>query len=158
MKVIQKIRPLLSGMLLAFALISIGFMLGKNSIGHTTHTTSFNGNSDHIAVYYMHSTFRCETCNTIEAMTRDLLDNEYAQEIESGLIRWQEVDFQKDKTLARRFDIAASCIVVANVRDGEYREFQRLDNVWTLLNNSSAFDQYIRNAIDVYLAQQRGEQ
>ncbi|MCF7833301.1 MAG: nitrophenyl compound nitroreductase subunit ArsF family protein [Candidatus Marinimicrobia bacterium] len=147
----QRLQKVCSGILLVFALVSIGYMLGKNSQPNSSDSKLSVNGGDHIAVYYMHSTFRCETCNTIEVMTKDLLDSDYAQELSSGMIKWQEVDFMKNKELAQAFEIAASCVVVAKISNGKIANFQRLDEVWSLLNKPERFNDYIRTAIEVYI-------
>jgi hypothetical protein len=151
MRYAEKIRSVLSAALLVFALVSIGYMLGKNSARDGDRGRGISAEGNYVAVYYLHSTFRCETCNTIEAMTEDLLEREYATYLTDGRMQWQEIDFMKNTELASRFEVAASCVVVADIRDGEVRDYQRLNKVWTLISDPPAFDSYLRKAIDPYL-------
>ena len=73
-------RKILTNGLLAFALTSIGFALGKHSVKPEQQAASPSSKSGrHVAVYYLHSTFRCVTCNTIEKMARELLDKRVTQ-------------------------------------------------------------------------------
>lgn len=104
-----------------------------------------------VAVYYLHSTFRCDTCNTIEKMTKDLLERNYTAELQTGRIVWSEVDFQEDLALAEKFEVAASCVVVAKLKDGNISSYSRLDEVWTLMEDPQAFDSYIKSAIEIAL-------
>ncbi|MDZ7820325.1 MAG: hypothetical protein U5N26_00105 [Candidatus Marinimicrobia bacterium] len=57
----------------------------------------------------------------------------------------------KNTALAKQFEVAASCVVVARIRDGRIEDHQRLDEVWTLIGDPPAFNTYIRTAIDRYL-------
>ncbi|MDZ7822564.1 MAG: hypothetical protein U5N26_12590 [Candidatus Marinimicrobia bacterium] len=57
----------------------------------------------------------------------------------------------KNRELAEVFEVAASCVVVARIRDGRIEDHQRLDEVWTLIGDPPAFNAYIRTAIDRYL-------
>lgn len=147
----HKVRSLFSGMLLSFVLISIGYMLGKYSVKEQNGTAERSASGNHVAVYYLHSTFRCETCNKIEAMTKNLLDREYSAFLNDGRMLWDEIDFMKNTELAERFEIAASCVVVADIRDGSVLRYRRLDEVWTLIADPPAFDAYLRRVIDGYL-------
>ena len=149
-----KFRKLFSGILLLFTIISIGYMLGKNAAEKQYVKADKTTEGNYVAVYYLHSTFRCETCNTIESMAKDLLDADYSTEIKSGDIVWQEIDFIKNHEMAQKFDVAASCIVVALINQGSVRDFQRLDDVWTLMANPTAFNEYIIKAIDQYLGKE----
>jgi len=154
----ERFKNILTRVLLAFVLISIGFALGKHSVKSDAPTHSFTGaEGDQVVVYYLHSTFRCVTCNSIEEMTRELLNSSYRSEMDAGTIRWIEADFQENETLARDFEVAASCVVVAEMVDGTINDYKRLDDVWTLMDDPEAFNAYISNAIDGYLRQSRGD-
>ena len=150
----EKLQHIVTRVLIMFALISIGFALGKNSKVHSPSTTKV-ANGTYIQVYYMHSTFRCVTCNTIESMTKKLLDTEYSTALEESKIRWKEIDFQENEELAKKFEVVASCVVVANIDDGAIVDFKRLDDVWTKMKNKQEFDAYVSAAIDSY--QQPGD-
>jgi hypothetical protein len=148
---LNKIRDLARIALLSFVMISIGFLLGKYSVKEQSDSTAMPASGNYVAVYYLHSTFRCETCNTIESMTRALLEREYYEALESGSMQWREIDFMKNSALAKQFDVAASCVVVADIRDGSVLRYRRLDEVWTLIADTPAFDAYLRRVIDDYL-------
>lgn len=148
----HKLQKIASGVLIAFTLISLGYMLGKNSIRPETHHSGISSADNYIAVYYVHTTFRCETCNTIERMTKDLLYDKYGSALENDTIRWQEIDFMKNQDIAKQFGVSASCVVVARVDGGKVSEFKRLDEVWTRMKDPAAFNSYISDAIDGYLS------
>ena len=152
-----KLRKILTNFLLAFAFISIGFAMGKHSLRPEKQADKLPGGTGHrVAVYYLHSTFRCVTCNTIEKMTKRLLDNSYGKELADGKILWIEDDFQENDALAKRFEVAASCVVVADMKDSIVTDYKRLNDVWTLMKDSKAFNIYISTAIDGYLKKNRG--
>lgn len=151
----ERLKSILTYGLLAFTLISIGFALGKNAAKSEQQAdgqSTVRENGTYVAVYYLHSTYRCTTCNTIEKMTRELLENAYSQPLAEGKMQWFEDDFQKNEALAKQFEVIASCVVVADIKDGVVIEYKRLDDVWTLMADPKAFNQYISQAIDAYLA------
>ncbi len=138
----------IKNLLLIFVFVSIGYSLGRHSVKQAvTGSTPAAGSKTLVEVYYLHSTFRCTTCNTIEKMTKALLDRQYKAELASGDMAFHEVNFQTDEALAKQFAVAASCVVVAAVKDGKVISFRRLDEVWTLMKNPPAFDKYINDAI-----------
>ncbi len=156
----EKAKKLATNILIAFALISLGFMLGKNSVkpdGNAGSQTKI-ANSEHVAVYYLHSTFRCVTCNTIEKLTRELLNTSYDDELANEKIVWREIDFQENETMAQKFDVIASTVVVGRVKKGKFVEYQRLDKVWELVERPQAFKNYIAGAIDAALAKMEGRE
>lgn len=142
----SKTQKIIRNLLLAFVLVSIGFALGRHSTRPVAAVTQAAGPTS-VLVYYLHSTFRCTTCNTIEKMTKALLERQFKQELASGAIRFSEVDFQKDEALSKQFGVSSSCVVVAAVRNGKVIDYRRLDEVWTLMKDQTAFDQHIIAAI-----------
>ena len=154
----DRLKKIITSGLLAFALISIGFALGKHSVKPDVKANDLpNGNGRQVAVYYLHSTFRCVTCNTIEKMTRELLDTSYSKQLADGKIQWIEDDFQENEALAKQFEVAASCVVVADMKDGTVLDYKRLDDVWTKMKDQDAFNKYISDAIDGYLKKSGGK-
>lgn len=148
----ENVKKILTNLLLVFALVSIGVALGKHSVKPGQQANLLPNASGHqVAVYYLHSTFRCETCNTIESMTRELLETSYGDELAAGKILWIEEDFQKNDALAKRFEVAASCVVVAEIKESVVSDYVRLDDVWTLMSDPDVFNLYIGDIIDEYL-------
>jgi len=150
---LEKFKKITTNILIAFALISFGFMLGKNSSKSIDASVSkaIENNENYVAVYYLHSTFRCVTCNTIEKLTFDLLNSSYKDKLSDSKIKWKEIDFQENEAVAKKFDVVASCVFVGVVKNGEFVEFQRMDDVWELVNKPTEFNNYISKVIDTYL-------
>ena len=144
---------ILKNLLLIFVFVSIGFAIGRHSAAKQS-APDISSKASLVRVYYLHASIRCITCNTIEKMTRELLKNKYSQAMNAGKIKFIEVNFQKDETLAKRFDVAASCVVVARVEAGQITSYQRLDKVWTLFGKPAEFNAYISDAIQTYLSPQ----
>ena len=153
----ERVKQILTKTLITFALISLGFVIGKHSAHRGAVQPEQQNKGTYVAVFYMHSTFRCVTCNTIEKMTKELLDKSYSQDIAEGRIKWQDIDFQENEPLAAKFKVVASCVVVAEVRNGVTVDFKRLDKVWTLMKAPDAINKYISTAIDSYLKDREGE-
>lgn len=163
MKLFEKYKGFLTKLLLTFVIFSIGFAFGKHSVKQKTaldqgkSVVSENQTGDSLVrLYYMHAMFRCVTCNSIEEMAKKLTEREFAAELESKEIIWEEVNFQENQALAEKFDVHASCIVVAVIKNGKIDSFERLDEVWTLLEKPEEFKSYVRTAIKKALTQLKG--
>jgi hypothetical protein len=89
-------------------------------------------------------------------MTRELLEHSYGDELAERKIQWIKEDFQENEALARKFEVVASCVVVAEMKDGVVIDYKRLDDVWTLMKDPEAFNRYISDAIDGYLKKSGG--
>ena len=151
--------------LLAFVLFTLGFGVGREvgrrqaAAGAAPGGAAAGGaaapvapaTADKVMVYYLHATFRCVTCNTIEAMAKEVVETQFAEDLAAGRIEWYEGDFQAEEDLAKRFDVVSSCVVVARQSAGKAVEFQRLDEVWTLVDKPAEFKAYVAGAIRRYV-------
>ncbi|MDT8389466.1 MAG: nitrophenyl compound nitroreductase subunit ArsF family protein [Lentisphaeria bacterium] len=154
----ERLEPIVKNILLAFVLVTVGFALGKHSVRSASAAPDGTGTVPREAdarvklrVYYLHATFRCVTCNTIEKMTRELMDKQFGDALADGRIEWVEADFQENEALAKQFEVISSCVVVAKMRGETVLDYQRLDEVWTLLNDVAKFNTYVSDAIRAYL-------
>lgn len=152
-------KAIISRVLTAFVLISIGYAAGKEMAlrttaqngGDTQQTVAAASSEDKVIVYYMHATFRCFTCNSIEAMAKEVVENDFAEALAEGRVEWRAVNFNENVALARRYDVGAATVVLVKIQDGQEAEFKRLDEVWTHVSNPAAFKQYIDENIQAYL-------
>ncbi|NCB39486.1 MAG: hypothetical protein EOM80_12040 [Erysipelotrichia bacterium] len=165
MQLNEKYKKLLTNLLLAFVLVSIGFALGKHSVINKTISSNVvaasNGGTTSaerlVKIFYMHATFRCVTCNSIESRAKQLVERDFAGAWANKKILWEEVNFQINEALAKKFDVAASCVVVAVVQGDEILEFNRLDDVWPLLEKPAEFDVYVSDAVKKALGKINGD-
>jgi hypothetical protein len=156
----DKLKNIIRNLLLIFVFVSIGFALGKYSVSRRESSPAGNAagggrNNEIVHVYYMHATFRCVTCNTIEKMTKDLLERKFAEELKTKKIVFSEVNFQENESLAKKFDVLSSCVVVAKEEDGKITGYERLDKVWTLMSKPDEFNTYVSKAIESFLPKNR---
>lgn len=164
MKFFDNFKERLRRILLVFVIFSIGFAFGKHSIQSKTDSPALvkataeisSSEEGLVRLYYMHAMFRCVTCNSIEEQAKALTDKEFSAELSDKKIEWVEVNFQEDRKLAEKFDVVASCVVVAVVKAGRIESFERLDQVWTLLEKPEEFNAYVRKAIDKALKKLKG--
>ena len=155
----ERAKNITRSALLAFVLVSVGFELGKEvTARRQTPATGPESpvpvaTSDKVVVYYLHATFRCVTCNEIERLTKALVETEFADDLTAGRIEWREANFQQDESLAKRYEVVSSCVVVVNIQGGKERSFQRLDDVWTRYQDPEDFNGYVGAAIRKYLTE-----
>ena len=144
----MKVRKALAGVLAAFALVSIGFAIGKEAtLRRLQAARPQDAPSDGVVLYYMHPTFRCVTCNQMEKMVQDLVQTEFAAPLAEGRLRWREINYEDDEALARRYNVATSSLVVVRFRGGEEADHQTLEEIWPLLEKPDELKALVRGAI-----------
>lgn len=147
----QKWKNVLRNLLLSFVLISIGYAIGKNttlrSAGRSDTLDGGVKSGQYLRVYYTHATVRCETCNNIEKMTHELLEAKFKKELADGRIEWRVFNFQENEVLAKEFDVTTSGVIVALMNGNKVADYERLEEVWTLINDPLDFNSYLEKAI-----------
>jgi hypothetical protein len=148
--------------LVGFALLTIGFALGKEvtlrrlqSVEMATPNAALTG--DKVLVYYAHASVRCVTCETIERLTQETLNQRFADPIASGRMVFKQVNFQTDQAFARQYEISANCVVVVDIQDGKETDYNRLEGVWDHFKDPPVFKDYIAKAINAYLLSEKQE-
>jgi hypothetical protein len=143
--------------LLFFAIFTLGFGLGKEAglrraaADANAVTMPTAADADKVVVYYLHTTFRCATCNGIETLARQVVEQEFAEKSVAGKVEWRTANFQEREDLAARYGVASSTVVVVDIENGKEKDFKRLDEVWTLHDEPKAFSEYVGGAIRGFL-------
>lgn len=109
---------------------------------------------DGLMVYYFHGNVRCATCRAIESQTRDVVANDFAEELEGGRIGWKILKYDEPgkSELADKFGVHMANVVLARMQNGEVQDWERLDKVWSLVGDKPAFAEFIRSEISGMLA------
>ncbi len=150
----MKVKKVISRLLLCFALVSIGFVLGKEATLRRVslmprQDASISG--DQVLVYYMYPAIRCVTCNKIEQAARDVVHDDYAEAVKGGRLKWREVNISEEDDLAGRYNVASSMVVVVRLKEGREVGFQRLHEVWPLAGKPAELKAYIHKAVGAAL-------
>ena len=108
----------------------------------------------HVMVFYFHRTIRCETCLKFEALTERALRDAFADELASGRLVWQVMDFEEpgNEPLTSKYGIFESSVVALKLAGESEVEWKKLDAIWTLVGDEGAFMDYIESEVSAYLA------
>jgi hypothetical protein len=148
----DKWKNIIKNLLLVFVLVSVGYAIGKNSSVQKEGPASNTKSGKYLRVYYTHATVRCETCNSIEKKTRELLESKFKKELADGRIEWQVVNFQENDAFAKQFDVTTSGVVAALMDGDKVVDYERLDGVWPLLSDLPAFNAYLEKSFQKLMA------
>ena len=88
-------------------------------------------------------------------MTGNLLNADFARELQNGRIEWRKVNFQQNEELARRYNVAASSLIVVRMRGDQEIEHQNLDRVWAHSSSRDDFAAYVGGAIREAMSKER---
>jgi hypothetical protein len=102
-----------------------------------------------VDVYYFHGNARCYSCNLLESLTKEAVEDGFAKEAKAGKVRFHAVNLQKQENehYIEDFKIGSKTVVVVRSVKGEPESIRRLDQVWMLLRNKKAFIDYVQKNV-----------
>jgi len=102
-----------------------------------------------MVVYYFHRTLRCPSCLHIETTAQRVVEESFAGEIETGLVRWKAVNIQQrgHEHFAKDYDLSAPSLVLVKRIDGRQVAWKNCDKVWSLHRNELAFAEYVQREL-----------
>jgi hypothetical protein len=67
-----------------------------------------------VEVYYFHATMRCPTCLAVEEQTKKTLDDNFAEDLKSGVIKLTVLNLEEkeNKTITEQFEIGWSSLIL----------------------------------------------
>jgi len=78
--------------------------------------------SDKVEVYYFHNTRRCATCQAVEAVTKQTLEETYPEQIKNGTMTFQSLNVEEksNEPLARELHVSGQTLLI--VKDGKKKD------------------------------------
>ena len=106
-----------------------------------------------IDVYLFHGSYRCFSCNKMEALTQEAIEESFAQQKKNGTVRFQHVNVEEDgnRHFIQDYNISAISIILSQKAGDKEKQWKNLDKVWVLLRNEEKFKEYVVNEIKAYL-------
>ncbi|MBE9487587.1 MAG: thioredoxin [Bacteroidetes bacterium] len=67
-----------------------------------------------IEVLYFHGKQRCMTCNAIEKITKEVLQSDYSEELEKGIISMKiyDISLEENRDIAKKYEVSWSTLLV----------------------------------------------
>ncbi len=102
-----------------------------------------------LLVYYFHGNIRCPTCEAIESQSHDVVQSDFAAELNANRIAWKVLNYEAPTglALAEKYGVHKAAVVLVQMQGGEVEDWKRLDKVWALVGDKPAFTEYVRDEI-----------
>lgn len=125
---------------------------GGISTGQAMSMTSEAG-GDSLVVYYFYGNTRCPTCRAIESQSYETVHTEFAEQLGTGELVWKTLNYEQPATkqLRTKFEIQMPIVVLARMKNDQIDQWNRLDRVWGIVKDESAFREYVRDEIEKML-------
>ena len=155
----MKLKTIITVVLLLFIGISVVALIVKQSrdapeagtVGDVV--TSEQLPDNRLVVYYFHGNVRCPTCNTLEAYSKETVETLFADELNSGRVEFQVVNYDEtwNEHFLTEYELSFQSLVLVEMKNGKEVRFTNLDKIWDLVGDKPAYFEYVRGEIDAYL-------
>jgi hypothetical protein len=84
--------------------------------------------ADGFKVYYLHGNIRCPTCRTIEATAREAVETGFAEQLKSGQLEWQVINYESpgNEHYATDYEVVAPTVVMAEFTGGQQKKWKAI--------------------------------
>jgi hypothetical protein len=125
----------------------IGAAVGSWAMKEFGPSKAFTGTirPDGVTVINFHGEKRCRTCIGIGNLARKTIDTEFATGKKAGKIHWETVNYDEPANVhyVKDYSLVSSTVLVTLWKDGKELKWNRLDAVWDLVGDETAFKAYI---------------
>lgn len=155
-------KSMLSSALLLFVLVSVAILVGRElREGQTpsADATAAALSADGLVAYYFHGDVRCPTCRNIENYAHEAVESGFGDALASGVLQWRVVNYEAPANahFAQEYELFSPTVVLVRTSGGKPAEWRNLSRVWELVGSKDEFQEYVQDAVRVYLSQSREE-
>ncbi len=126
-------KKILMGMALIFTLAGCG-----NKKAQQETTSESVSDKDRVEVLYFHGKQRCITCNAIENLTKEVLDEDFKKQLENGEIQFKIIDIstKEGEMTADKYEVTWSSLFIDKWQNGEETVNNMTDFAFTYAKSS----------------------
>jgi len=103
--------------------------------------------------YYFYTTYRCASCERIEAWSGETVKTRFADALSSGTLAWRSVNTDEpgNKHFVKDFDLYTKSLVIVEQKDGKPVRWKNLDKVWQHLRDQEKFTAYVAEEMKAFM-------
>jgi hypothetical protein len=108
---------------------------------------------DGIQVYYLHGSFRCPTCRTIEAYAKEAVESGFSEELRDGRVEWHVINYEEpgNERYAIDYEAVAPTVVLARFEGGRQVDWKGLHEVWEHVGDKDAFLSFVQSSLRQFM-------
>ena len=116
-------------------------------------TTAVFAADSKIIAYYFHGNARCPTCHKMEQHTKEAIEENFKNELNSGLLVFKAVniDERENKHFVSDYQLYTKTLIISRVKNGKEIEHKNLKKIWEYVRDKNRFFDYVTTEINSYL-------
>lgn len=105
-----------------------------------------------LTVYYFHRTIRYPSCEKIEALTQQAVEEGFAGTLAGGATTWRvvNIDLPENKHFEGDYQLRMQSVIVSRSQDGKEVRWKNLEKVWDLLDDDAGLIRYVQDEIRAF--------
>jgi len=106
-----------------------------------------------ITTYFL-TNLRCPSCLTIERLTAETIQAEFAEELSAGLLEWRTINIDGEGNFhyVKDYSLYTKSVIISEYVNGKEIRWKNLPKVWELLGNESKFSKYLKDEMTAFMA------
>jgi hypothetical protein len=129
------------------ALLLLASILPAISSDTVSGTSTTSSAPERIELLYFHRTDRCVSCNNAEQYARDTLNTYFPDEVKSGKLSIQSIDYQKDTEMAKKYNVNVQGLKLVEYRGGQ-ETVKDVSEIWAYVRDKNAYMSYLRDVLN----------
>ena len=107
----------------------------------------------YVKVIYFHGEQRCQTCLTIEELTKQAVEGNFSNELKTGKIVLNIVNYdeEKNKHYMDDYKLYNQALIITKVVDGKQKKWKDLPKIWEYSGDNNKFFSYVKNEVKKYI-------
>ena len=104
-----------------------------------------NAPSGRVIAYYFHGTVRCETCQKIERMAREVIEDKFKTELSAKRLVFKPVnyDLPENAHFLQDYKLPCPSLVLVRRKDGKDEQWKLLGETWQRVEDATKFNRYV---------------
>jgi hypothetical protein len=106
-----------------------------------------------VTAYYFHGTYRCPTCNKMEQYSKEVIENDFKNDLDSGALQFRSVNIESrgNEHYAGNYQLYTKALILSLTEDGKEVRFKSLDKIWEYARNKERFQNYVRDEVTAFM-------
>ena len=106
-----------------------------------------------VDVYLFHGTYRCYSCNLMEELAKQAIDEQLAKEKANATVVFHHINVEEPQNshFIQDYRLMSISIILSQKSGDKEKQWKNLDKVWVLLREPEKFKDYVITEIKNYL-------
>lgn len=106
-----------------------------------------------VIAYYFHGSFRCYTCSMMEKYSKEAIEANFKDALNSGSFEFKEVNVEEreNEHFVKKYNLYTKTLILSLIKDGKEVRSKNLDKIWQYARNKQRFIEYVTGEVDEFI-------